>query len=101
MWVNLLLINLIVSLLWNTGIWESLDYYISKRFPLRHLPQIIFCQLCLCWWISLAYVILSGNFSLLAVGACLLNGHLTKITIPALKIVEEWVLRALEWISPR
>lgn len=102
MWIEgLILINVIVALVWNSGFWESVDYYISKRFPLRHLPQIIFCQLCLCFWLSVIYLIVTGNFTLIGIVAALVNAHLVEITIPLLKVVKEWLLIAVEAILPR
>lgn len=99
--VTLLLINLIISLVYNAGFWDSMDYYINKKFPLHHLPHLLQCTLCQCFWLSLLAVIIMGKFNLLSIVLCLLNGHLTKITIPLLKVFEEWGMKIISLIMPR
>ena len=97
----LLMINLIVSMVYNSGFWDSMDYYANKKFPLHHLPYIMQCTLCQCFWLSLLAVIITGQFNLLTIALSLLNGHLTKIMIPLLKVAEEWGLKIISWIMPK
>lgn len=99
--ITLIWINLIVCLVYNAGFWDSMDYYVNQKFPLRHLPYIFKCCLCQDFWLSLIWLIASGNFSLLGLVLCLVSAHLTKVVIPLLKVVEEWLLTAVEWLLPR
>lgn len=99
--VILLLINAIVSMVYNAGFWDSVDYYINRKFPLHHLPHILQCTLCQCFWLSLLAVIIIGQFNLYTIALSLLNGHLTKIMIPLLKVLEEWGMKIISWIMPR
>lgn len=101
-WIlNLIWINLIVVLVYKSGFWDSLDAYVNKRFPLRHLPQVLTCTLCSCWWLSLFYIIISGHFSLLGIVYCLANGHLTNITLPLITVIEQWILKIIGFVAPK
>lgn len=98
--INLIWINLIVALVYMSGFWTVLDDEISKRFKFHHLPHLLFCGLCQCWWLSLLYIIVTGHFTLLGIVLCLINAHLIEITIPLLTVVKNWLLKIIEKIMP-
>lgn len=99
--LNLLWINLIVALVYLSGFWTYLDDYISTRFKFHHIPHLLACSLCQCWWLSLLYIIITGKLSLLGIVFCLVNAHLIEVTIPLLTVVKNWLLKITEWIMPK
>jgi len=93
---NLLLINIIMVLIHESGFIQNVDDWINEKVPLHHLPYPILCCLCGTWWLSLLYIIIAGEFSLLTIALCLLNAHLTKITQPLYKLVENLLYKLIE-----
>lgn len=96
---NLLFIGLIVALVYLSGFWDNLDGYISKKFRFHHLPHILTCALCQCWWLSLLYITLTGNLTLFNIVLCLINAHLTKIYIPLWTLIENLLLKIIELMN--
>lgn len=94
--INLLWINLIVALVFLSGFWEVMDSELNKRVRFAHLPHILSCGLCQCWWLSLLYVIIAGKLTLLNVVLCLVNAHLIEITIPLITTIKNWLLKITE-----
>lgn len=101
MLINLLLINAIVSLVYLSGFWDNLDEWVSRKWKFRHLPHLLTCALCQCWWLGLLYVIVSGNLSILTIALCLVNAHLTKVVTPLWSVIENWLLKIIELIMPK
>ena len=99
--LNLLLINLIVSMVYMSGFWDSLDYYLNKRLKPYHLPHIFQCTLCQTFWLSLIYILIAHTPILLGIVLSLINAHLSEITIPLLTSIKEWLKRLIEWTLPR
>lgn len=96
--LNLLWINLIVVLVSLSGFWDSLDEWVNKKYPLHHLPHIMVCSLCQCWWLSLLAITVTGNLSLLNIAICLANAHLTEITTPLITLIKNTLLKIIELI---
>ena len=96
---NLLLINLIITLIHESGFIEHVDDWVSDKWKFHHLPYPILCLLCGCWWLSLLYIIIAGPFNLFTIALCLLNAHLTKLTQPLFKLVENLLLKVIEVIN--
>lgn len=96
---DLICLNIIVTLVLHSGFWDSLDEAINKKFPLRHLPHLLQCGLCQCWWLSLLYILVSGQLSLFNIVLCLVNAHLTKVTLPVWTLVENAMLKIIEIIN--
>ena len=97
--INLLLINLFVCLVHEAGFFEYMDELVNKKYPLHHLPYLLMCGLCQTWWLSLLYVIITGNLSILTIALCLINAHLTKIVTPLYKLIENMLLKLIEVIN--
>lgn len=99
--LNLICINLIVALVFLSGFWDVMDSELNKRVRFAHLPHILSCGLCQCWWLSLLYVIIAGKLTLLNVMLCLVNAHLIELTIPLFSTIKEWGLKIISLIMPR
>ena len=97
--VNLLLINLIIAMIFNSGFVDSIDEAINKKFPLHHLPRPFSCCLCSVVWASIIYCLWIKEFSLLTLTLCLANATLTSVTQPLLKTIENILLKIIEWIN--
>lgn len=97
--LNLLIINIIVVLVHESGFISYMDDLISNKYKFYHLPYPIKCALCTTWWLSLLYIIITGNLSLLMIAVCLLNAHLTKITQPIYRLLENLVLKLIELLN--
>lgn len=93
---NLLLINIIMVLIHESGFIQNVDDWINEKVPLHHLPYPILCCLCGTWWLSLLYIIIAGQFTLLNIALCLLNAHMTKIVQPLYKLVENLLYKLIE-----
>lgn len=94
--INLLLINLIVTLIFLSGFVDSIDEAINKRWKFYHLPKPFSCCLCSTFWASLIWVIVAGQVSLLSIALCLVNAHLTEITTPLIILIKNALLKIIE-----
>ena len=106
MWItvlNLLLINAIMTLIHESGFIENVDEWVSNKWKFYHLSYPIRCLLCGTFWLSLLYIIIAGPFNLVTIALCLLNAHLTKITQPVFKLIENIALLVIgkinEWLK--
>ena len=90
--LNLLLINVILMMVHESGFIEKMDEWVNGRWRFYHLPYPVRCLLCGTWWLSLLYIIIAGPFSLTSIALCLLNAHLTKITQPIFRLLENVAL---------
>ena len=97
--VNLLLINLIVALVFESGFWDNLDYFINKKFKFYHIPYILTCGLCQTFWLSLLYIIITGNLSILTIALCLVNANFNKIMIAFYKFIENVFFKIIELLN--
>lgn len=97
--LNLLWIGLIVALVHISGFWDNLDEFINKKFKPYHLPYLLTCALCQTWWLSLLYIICTGNLTLFNIVLCLINAHLSKIYIPLWTLIENALLKIIELIN--
>lgn len=97
--LNLLLINIIMVLIHESGFIENVDEWISSKYKFHHLPYPVRCCLCGTWWISLFYVIITGQLSLLSIALCLLNAHMTDIVRPLFRFVMNLLLKVIELLN--
>ena len=96
---NLLLINIIMTLIRESGFIENVDDWISDKYKFHHLPYPVRCLLCSTNWISIFYVIITGQLSLLTLMLCLLNAHLTQITQPLFRFIMNALLKVVELLN--
>ena len=96
---NLLLINLIMVLVHESGFITHVDEWVNRKWKFRHLPYPVLCCLCGVWWLSLLYIIVAGYLTLPGIALCLANAHLTKITTPLVRMVENMVLKAIGLVN--
>ena len=96
---NLLLINLIMTLIHESGFVENIDDWISNKYKFYHLPYPIRCLLCGSFWVSLLYIVIAGPFNLLTIALCLLNAHLTQITQPLFRLIMNALLKVIELLN--
>lgn len=101
--ISLLLINVIMTLIHESGFIQNVDEWISSKWKFHHLPYPVLCLLCGTWWISLLYIIIAGPFNLFTIALCLLNAHLTKITQPIFRLLENILLKLIyllnKWLN--
>ena len=98
--INLLLINAIVALVYLSGFWDTMDYYISQKWKFHHLPHIFTCCLCQTWWLSLLYIIIAGKFTLLWIAASLFNAYLVDATIALFTVIKNWIMALIKVLIP-
>ena len=96
---NLLLINIIMTLVHESGFITHVDDWISEKFKFHHLPYPVLCLLCGVTWLSIFYVIITGQFSLLTLALCLLNAHLTQIVQPLFRFIMNVLLKVIELLN--
>lgn len=96
---SLLLINLIMTLIHESGFILYVDEWINNKWKFYHLPYPIRCLLCGVNWLSIFYVIITGQLSLLTLALCLLNAHATKIVQPLYRFVENLLLKVIELLN--
>lgn len=94
--LNLILINIIVCLVFNSGFWDSMDEYVNKKYPFHHLPHLLQCALCQVTWLSIFYLLFTGNLTLLTLTMALASATLTSVMIPLLKTIEGYLLKIIE-----
>ena len=102
MWItiyNLLLINIILTLVHESGFITHLDDWISEKFKFHHLPYPVLCLLCGCFWLSVLYIIIAGPFNLFTLMLCLLNAHLTQIVQPLFRFIMNVLLKVIELLN--
>lgn len=98
--ITLLLINIFVVLAHESGFFEYMDDWVSKKWKFHHLPKIVMCALCQTWWLSLLYIILTpGAFTILNICLCMLNAHLTEITQGLWRTIKTMIMDVLGWIN--
>lgn len=96
---SLLIINLIVVLAHASGFFEYLDDWVNRKWRFHHLPKIMVCALCQTNWLSILYILVTGQFSLGALALCIANAHLTDITLPLIQTIKNFLLKILGLIN--
>ena len=97
--ISLLLINIIMTLIHESGFIENVDVWISSKWKFHHLPYPVLCLKCGTWWMSLLYIIIAGPFNLFTIALCLFNAHLTQITQPLFRLVMNVLYKVIELLN--
>lgn len=97
--LQLLVISAIVALVYMSGFWDSVDEYINKKFKFYHLPHILECTLCQTFWLSLLYIIITGNVSIVTIMLCLVNAHLNMVVIAIFRTIFNFILKLIDSIN--
>lgn len=97
--LNLMIINLIMTLIHESGFIENVDDWISNKYKFHHLPYPVRCLLCGTFWLSLLYIIIVGPFNLYTIALCLVNAHLTRVVQPLYRFVENLLLKIIELLN--
>ena len=96
---SLLIINLIVMLIHESGFIDYIDDWVSKKWKFHHLPKIMVCALCQTFWLGILYILLTGQFTLPGILLCLVNAHLSEVTQGIFRIVKKAVFDMLSWLD--
>ena len=96
--LNLLWINLLITLIFLSGFVDSVDAFVYQHFKPYHLGKPFSCNLCSVVWASVIYVLIIRELSLFTLMLCVLNGHLTEITAPLITLIKNALLKILEVI---
>lgn len=103
LYLDLFYLTCIVTLINDSGFFESVDEYINKRLKFRHLPKIFFCTYCQTFWSAILYVLFytlrGGIFDIKLILVCLLFAGLTEIISPLYRLVIEILKKIIELIS--
>lgn len=97
--LDLLLIACIMTLIYMSGFFEVMDEWINKKYRFYHLPYPFHCCLCGTWWMSLLYIIITGQISLLAIFLCLVGAFSTTVLRPLFKTIENFFLKLIECVN--
>lgn len=99
--INLLLIQfIIVNIIDVSGFIQEMEGILSKWLHIKaHIPKPFSCSLCLTFWTGLVYLIASGEISLLYLAVLLLIASLTPVTLEAVYLIRDILLKALKIIS--
>lgn len=96
--LNLIWINILITLIFLSGFVDSVDAAIYKHFKPYHLGKPFSCNLCSVVWASVLYVLVVGKLSLFTLMLCVLNGYLTDITSPLITLIKNALLKIIEVI---
>ena len=97
--IDLLLIAVIVTLIYDSGFFEVMDDAIQKKWRFHHLPHVFHCIFCGVWWCCLGFTIITGQFSILNTLICITLAKLTDVFIPLIKTIENIFLKIIELIN--
>lgn len=100
--IDLLLIQfIIVNIIDISGFIGEMETMIGRWLKAKsvHIPKPFSCSYCLCWWTGLIYLIISSHLSLLTAAVLLLIANLTTVTMEAVYLFRDILLKALQFIS--
>lgn len=95
---TLIWINVIITLIFDSGFVDSVDSFINKRIPLHHLPKPFSCPLCMTFWCSIIAIIITHHFTIPYIGLSLINAHLQDITHNVFIVFKDGLNKAITLI---
>lgn len=101
MYIDLLIITLILVGIFYSGFPYEIENIISKRlkFGKFKLPKPFSCPLCMTWWTTLLYIIITGNLTLFNILACLLLALSTTAIDSAYRLVFSLIETFFAWLN--
>lgn len=96
---EMLLIMVIVTMIFESGWWDSLDSYVNSKFKFYHLPHVFMCSFCQTWWLCLLYLLITGGLSLYSIALALVVANLSEFTMGLLKTLKNGLLSLLDLIN--
>lgn len=97
--LNLLWIHLIVILVFHSGFVDSIEEAVYKKFKPYRLGKPWVCSLCMTNWLSILWLLCTGNFSLMTLVLALTSAILTKVTTPFITTIENYLLKLIEILN--
>lgn len=103
--LNLLLINIIITYVWDilnfpnkiAGLLTAL--LTNNRITNVELKPPIGCSFCMIFWIALIYLLCNGIALLVAIGVALLIAYLNKITLYTITLLDSIVDRIFRFLE--
>lgn len=95
--IELLLIAAVVMMIFESGWWDEVDEWVSSKFRFHHLPKIFVCQFCQCFWLSLIYLLLSGQGVILSLFWALINANIGELLRPIFKLIKTSLNALIGW----
>lgn len=96
--VELLLISAVVMMIFESGWWDNMDEFVNRKFKFHHLPKIFVCQFCQTFWLSLLWLFITYEISVLSVFLALLNANVGEILLPLFKLLKGALNKVIEWM---
>ena len=97
MFIDLLLLtSIIVFAIDLSGFVSEIETNLSKWLKVNRvsIPRPISCSLCMSWWCGIAYILATGNFSLIGLFWVAMCAYLTTTIYKALQAIKD----TLEWL---
>lgn len=105
--LDLIYITLIIVGIFYSGFPYEFEEIVNKRLKRNNsvgtfrIPKPFGCQLCMTWWTTLAYIIVTGNLSLLNILICLGLALSTTAIESAYRLVFDTIQTLLVSINER
>ena len=100
--LNLFLIQfIIVNIIDVSGFIGEMETMLARWLKVKsvHIPKPFSCSLCMTFWTGLIYLIISSHLSLLTAAVLLLIANLTSVTMEAVYLFRDILLKTLQFIS--
>lgn len=96
--IELFLIGVIVMMIFESGWWNEMDDMVNRKFKFCHLPKIFVCQFCQCFWLSLVFLLITGETLILSLFWALINANISELLLPVFKLFKETFKAIIEWM---
>ncbi len=104
LYLNLFYLTCIVTLVNDSGFFDSVDEWINKQFKFRHLPKIFFCTYCQTFWLTTFYCVfytlrIGIEWEIWMILVSLILASLTEIISPLYKLIIELIKKIILKLS--
>lgn len=97
--IEVFIISAIVALIHNSGFWDNLDAWVNRKFKFYHLPHILLCALCQTWWLSLLFIIITGQVTVFNIFVCLIAAHASDLFMGVFGVLKQFGYTLISWID--